>query len=648
MGAEARVTRLEITGRAPLAGDYGAAGAYELITGRVYGEVDPGDRRNRIITDLTLAPRNARGRVEYSATFALSKPVDMRRASGVLFYDVPNRGNGRAVGDPDGHIHLISGWQGDIAPAADRQTATVPVARNRDGSSITGPVVARFFDMAPGSKSLPILGGLGASARLSPPADLDSAKARLVRRTSDSAPAELVPARDWSFADCDATSFPGIPDPHRLCIKDGFDPRYGYELTYQAKDPPVLGLGFAIVRDLSDFIRYAAGSEAAPNPVAGEVKSAIITGVSQSGNFIRSFIHLGFNTGEDGRAVFDGANPHIAGRQIPLNVRFGVPGGAAQPYEAGSEGVVWWGDYEDRARGQGRGSLLGRCRVDRTCPKIVETFGSAEFWNLRMSPNLVGTDARADIALPAGVRRYYFPGTTHGGGRGGFTMVASPPPPGCLLAANANPQAEQWRAIQAALVSWVTNGKEPPPSVYPRLAAGDLVAPNGAAMGFPAIPGAPRPDGVLNPFTIQAFGPRFRAQDITGIMDLAPPRVSGAWPQRVPRVDADGNETAGVASVQHRVPLGTYLGWNVKAAGYGAGGGCGLNGAFIPFARSRVERLAAGDPRPSLEERYGDHAGFVAKVQAAAAELQAQGFLLPRDAERLVREAEQSDVLVVR
>src|SRR5689334_10268000 len=200
--AQAHVTRIEIESRAPIAGDFGKAGPYEMLSGHVYGEVDPKDRRNAIITDIGLAPRNARGMVEYSATFQLSRPGDMGKASGVLIYDVPNRGNGRAVGDRDGHMHLVSGWQGDIAPTPDKQTARVPVARNPDGSPVTGPVIARFVDFGAGHASLPIAGGFGAPVPLVEPASLDTAKARLVRRKSDAGPGETVPAADFAFADC--------------------------------------------------------------------------------------------------------------------------------------------------------------------------------------------------------------------------------------------------------------------------------------------------------------------------------------------------------------------------------------------------------------------------------------------------------------
>ena len=537
------------------------------------------------------------------------------------------------MGDADGHVHVVSGWQGDIPPSPDKQTATVPVA-----AAATGKVRARFVDFGTGKASLPLMEGFSSLVPLTPPISLDTGRASLVRRSSDAGPGEPVAAGDWAFADCSRTAFPGAPDPHSICVKGGFDPAYAYDLVYPAKGPPVLGLGFAVVRDLNAFLRYGQG---ASNPLAGRMKHTVITGVSQSGNFVRSFIRLGFNAAEDGRIVFEGANPHIAARQAPLNVRFGIPGGAAGTYEPGSEGVVWWGRYDDKARKLGPASLLDRCRAEHVCPKIVETFGSAEFWNLRMSPDLVGTDAKADIPLPANVRRYYFPGTTHGGGGGGFPALAAAPPAGCVLATNPNPQADQMRALRAALVDWVVSGKAPPPSAYPTLAKGQLVTP--AKVALPAIPGAPKPD--LNAFTWQDFGPRFVANDISGVMDIVPPKIVGIGPSLVPDVDADGNETSGVASVQMRVPLGTYLGWNITARGYHKGQFCTLNGGYIPFARTKAERLSTGDPRPSLEERYGDHAGFVAKVRAAAQAAEAEGFLLPEDARRIVRQAEDSAVL---
>jgi hypothetical protein len=244
------------------------------------------------------------------------------------------------------------------------------------------------------------------------------------------------------------------------------------------------------------------------------------------------------------------------------------------------------------------------------------------------------------------VRRYYFPSVTHGGSwTGGFRPAGDPTPPGCRLVGNPNPSKESLRAAQQMLVAWVRDGKPPTPSRYPTIAAGDLVAPAASAMGWPGLSGAPHPDGKLNPLPDYDFGPTFRARDVSGVASRQPPRVRGVIPSLVPRVDTDGNETAGVRSVQLQVPLGTYLGWNEAVGGFEAGLGCGFAGGYIPFARTRAEREAAKDPRPSLEERYGDHAGFVARVRDAVRRQAEAGWLLADDAARLIEEAEHSDVL---
>jgi hypothetical protein len=652
VGAAAQVRRVEITAReSPVGGgrSYGAAGAYENVRGRVYGEVDPRDPRNRIIQDLDLAPRNAAGKVEYVATFSLMKPIDPSRASGVLVYSVVNRGNGAATPNDDGHISLVSGWQGDVAPTATNQTIQVPVARQRGGGSVTGPVLARFVNIPAGTNTAAIrIGSMGSA--FYPPAALDSSKATLTAHASETvsgvqSAVETVAPIDWAFADCRTQPFPGTPDPARLCLRNGFDPSRLYQLVYTAKDPLVLGIGLAATRDIVSFFRYAAADTAGtPNPVAGTVKAAIATGTSQAGNFIKTFVHLGFNQDTTGRIVWDGVLPYIAARQTPINFRFAAPGGAGTLYEPGSEPVLWWGPYTDTVRGRKRASLLDRCLATKTCPKVIEAFGSTEFWGLRMSPGLVGTDAVKDIPLPENVRRYYMPGTTHGGGPGGFEL-ASPRSDRCVLPQNPNPMSDTLRAVTVALVAWVTRGTLPPASRYPTIDEGTLVTAAQNATAFPNATGVPFSDILVNSVLDYDFGSSFNYNDMSGIITRQPPAIRRVLPTLVPRVNGDGNETSGVASVLHQAPLGTYLGWNVEASGFFRGQICGFNGGYIPFAATRVERLKAGDPRLSLEERYGTQQGYVCTVRRAAERLVRERFLLRDDADRLIAAAAASKVL---
>jgi len=637
--AAARLTRIVIESRE-------AAGAgTEILRGHYEGELSPGDPRNAIITDLAAAPRTKKGSVAYRATFAIARPGETTRASGVLIYDVPNRGNARVEADPHGHIRVVSGWQGDIPSQPGLQTATVPVAKG-----LTGPVLQRFVSVDPSDASAPIVGGIGRPVARPLPVSLDPRAARLWVQTSDTAPLQPVAAAAWAFADCKKRAFPGTPDPRRLCLRYGFARDRAYTLVYQGRDPLVLGVGFAAVRDLVAFLHHGARDDAGtPNPVAGMVRWPIITGTSQAGNFVKSFINLGFNADEAGRRVFDGANPDIAARQVPLNIRFAVPGGAADLFDLGSEGTLWWARYNDRVRGRGVSSLLDRCHSDGTCPKIMETIGSAELWGLRLSPGLVGTDAKTDLPLPANVRRYYFPSVTHGGSiAGGFPLAgerAGPGYPPCALALNPIRTSDLRRALVARLVAWVRDGTPPPPSRYPTITAGELVVPTGVSMGWPAIPEVPRPDAAINLMSDYDLGPEFRYRDETGVVTMQRPRIRRVLPARVPRVDSDGNEIGGVPSVQLLVPIGTYTGWNIRTSGYGAGRSCGFIGGFIPFARTEVERQQRGDPRPSLQLRYGDHAGFVRRVRAAANAQVGDGWLLADDAASLVAEAEASDVL---
>jgi len=597
--AHARVTRIVIDETIPMvtpAGSSPPRTAYEQVAGRAFGELDPKLQGNAIIQDIELA-KDADGKVRYVASFVIYKPVDMSKASGLMWHDVPNRGRVYPVAPQEfalGDIELASAWQGDNSgqtAVKDKATANgfqwlkLPVARAANGAAVTGEVMGRIVN-----RSGPASQGLIVQTNPVPykPVSLDTRQAKLVSRGAEGMRGEVfdevtIAPSDWAWAKCDAANpFPGTPDPTHICLKSGFDAKRLYQVVFTAQDPYVLGVGFAAWRDVAAFFKKSTADDAGtPNPIAKAVKHSISRGVSQSGNFLRGWLHLGFNQAEDGTKVHDGMWPIIAGRRIALNFRWAQPDGVLELYQAGSEGPQWWLPHPDAVRGLPAAGILDRCTATNTCPKIIEHFGSAEVWALKLTPEWVGTDAKADLPLPANVRRYYIASTPHGGGAGGFDTS---------------------------------------------LPEADFIMP------------------VLD----YDWGPQFNMVDGSGIPSMTPPGIKQALKMLAPKVDADGNELGGVPVVLLDAPLGTYLGWNVTADGampFHKGQICNYAGGMVPFARTAAQRQASNDPRLSLEERYGSHEGYVAVVKKAAARAVSEGFLLPEDATALITAADKSAVL---
>jgi hypothetical protein len=691
---QARVTRIIIDDTQPLS----AAGQtipYEQISGRAFGELDPRTLLNGIIQDIDLGT-DSDGKLRYVASFVLTKPVSMGAASGLMWHDVPNRGTPITIVVAErnlGDVGLASAWQGDNAGIDANNGTTVratqlvggrhwlqlPVAKNPDGSTVTGLVFGRIVNRS----------GLGAQpliVQTNPvpymPASLDTTQATLVSRDHETMEGvvtgeTLISSGDWKF--CGGGTFaapvPLTTLPVRICLNGGFDSAKLYQVVYTAKDPYVLGAGFAAWRDVGSFFKYAAADDfGTPNPVAGKISWSIARGVSQSGNFLRGWLHLGFNLDETGRQVHDGMWPIIAGRRIALNFRWAQPDGVLELYQAGSEGPQWWHKFPDSTRGLPPAGILGRCEASNTCPKVIEHFGAAEIWALKLGPEWVGTDPKNDIPLPKNVRRYYIGSSTHGGGAGGFdtslpgvglpTTGASCPGNNYgtgILPANPMPHTQTVNALRVHFRNWVMHDILPPDSRYPTLRGPqnerNLVDATKAAMGFPTIPLAAVPAGwrttapeagFINPVLDYDWGPEFDPTDATGVPTNVPPPIKQVIKMLVPRVNADGNEIGGVPVVLLGAPLGTYLGWNITAGGtrpFHKDQICNYVGGMIPFAKTKAERQANGDPRLSLQERYGSHAGYVAAVTSAANNAVAQGFLLQDDADALIAAAAASHVL---
>jgi hypothetical protein len=667
--AQARVTRIVIDRTATLSGQ---DIPYETLTGRAFGELDPDDAHNALITDLAVAPRNARGNVEYIASFFIVKPQDLAQSSGLLWHDVPNRGGRITISTDLRNSHDIgisSGWQGDnaVATAVPANAASpTPVTPSTNEwvkapvlTGVTGTILGRIVNRTGDAAPLNVMNNPIPYFPSDPSSNAGATLKVHLKETVDGVitEGETIANGNWKF--CGGGTFeapsPVTTLPVNVCLKGGFDAAKLYQLTYTAKDPYVLGAGTAAFRDVQSFFRYATADDAGTaNPLAGAIKWAIIRGSSPSGNYTRHFIFLGMNEDESGRIVHEGAWPLIAGRRVANNSRWGQPDGVLELYQMGSEGPQWWHSFPDRVRDVHPGGILDRCSLTQTCPKIVETFGGSEVFALKMTTSWVGTDPKNDIPLPDNVRRYYLPSSTHGGGGGGFTEDPSASPVNCpgnnwgrgTLRANPVPATELVSRLRVALRDWVMHDIAPPTSRWPQLRGPKnertLVEPTMAAMGFPrGVPGIPDsiflPENFVFPIFDYNWGPDFDEFNATGTPTNMPPPIDAVVKMLVPKVDSDGNELGGVPTVLRDAPLGTYLGWNITAGPgdatyngrpFHAGQVCNYVGGMVPFARTKADRLASHDPRPSLEERYGDHAGYVAAVKGAADNAACQGYLL--------------------
>jgi hypothetical protein len=622
---------------------FGAAGSYLRIRGVAKGELDPAAPENRAIVDLDKAPRNARGFVEYETDFFILRPADPSRTNGVMVYDVTNRGRKRllamlddasedspgAANDPKsaedagigfslgrGYSLLWSGWDPGAPVANNGLGARFPTAM-ADGRPITGRIRHEFHI---GTRTP----GKGDIVRLSYPAvSTDTRQARLTVRDREGHARTEIPAQSWEFAD--ARSIRLLPQGSL------FAPFKIYELWYEATEPKVLGIGFASVRDLVSFLRYeATDRNGIPNPLITDdaptdgsgIRHALAFGVSQSGRFLRHFLELGMNDDGHGRCVFDGVMSHVAGAgKVFANHRFGMPGRTATQHEDRLYPENWFpfgNTVTTDPFSRKTGAIL---HGHPTGPLVIETNSSTEYW--QKGASLVHTDpaGRSDTDLPANVRVYMIAGTQHGGRPG-----VDPSPGPCVNPRNPHSATPALRALFAALEEWVTKGTAPPPSRVPRVADGTAVM--AETIKMPAVPG---------------FAVAPGANQIVPPVDwVAPPaRIDNVYGARVCAVDTDGNEIAGIRLPPIAVPLGTHTGWNVYRAQPSEL--ADRDGSLIPFARTRAERDAARDPRPSLEERYGSREVYVAKVKAAAEALVAERLLLPADAAAYVEVAKECD-----
>ncbi len=614
--ARAELVELRIDAIEPFAGGvaHGDAGPYERVSGVARGELDPADPHNAGIALLDRAPRNARGRVEYEVDVFMLRPVG---GSSTLLYDVTNRGSkvaltffsdaARGAGSNDprdaadvgdgfllrrGYAVVWSGWDPTVPEGQGLMRGRFPRV-----PGLRGPVRDEWV-FGVSTPDVP------ESATLSYPATRREGARLTVRRRETDAPREL-PAGAWRWVD----------DRHVALVGARFEPALIYELRYEAADPPVLGIGFAAVRDLVSHLRHEPGA-------GGPFERSLAVGVSQSGRFLRHFLELGMNRDERDRRVFDGMLPYIAGSgKVFANHAFGQPGRSAGGHIARLFPESWFPFAHARTADPHGGGERGLLRGDDTDPLIIEANSSTEYWHKGASLGHTDPAGARDLAEPPGVRLFLISGTEHAGG-------ALPRAHTCAHPTNPVRPGPALRALLVALEAWVARGTPPPASRVPRIADATLV--RFEDLSFPSIPGAARP-------------PAPNALRVPP--DWIDP-ASGAgptYPVLVPAVDGDGNEIAGLRLPPVAVPLATYSGWNAFEPPHPVGDLCGRSGSALPFPRDAAVRDAAGDPRAAIRERYPTHADYVERVRAASRALVDARLLLPDDAAAYLRAASADD-----
>ena len=656
---------IDITERFPFAEDqaFGEVGPYERIKGKARLSVDPKGALQRGICDIDHAPVDTQGRVHFTTDISIIRPVDMARGNRGLFFDWGNRGNIRclqffndAVGSNDprtaahagngffmrrGYSVVCAGWQADLLPGNHRFLLNVPVA-TRNGQPITGPVRVEYIADKPGITTFPL--SSRASTRSHPTVSLDTSKAQLTRRRYAGDARIPVPPDQWMFArtetgiglDAVGSETALIPSDTHIHIPSGFKTGWIYELVYEGRDPLVLGLGHAAVRDLVSYLRSGhrdAAGQVNPLGPAGSIEKAYGWGRSQTGRAIRDFVYRGFNGDAEGKKVFDGLMPHVAGGGLMwMNHRFAnVIVAAGQQYEDHENPA----DHFPFAYASSTDHLTGRtdaiCNRPDTDPLIFHTQTGTEYWQRRGS--LAHTDtAGNDLAPPDNVRIYFWASSQH------FAdpLLIKPGTAGCVCqnVQNVVSTSMLFRAMLDNMDAWATKGTPPPDSRMPRRSDGTLVDIETWRKKFPAIPGAMTP---REPNTLELLD--FGQEAAQGILQEPPRRTGKHYAVLVPAVDQDGNDIAGIRAPMVQAPLATYTGWNIRARGFGHGATHEFTGSTLPFPATPQERAATGDPRQSIAERYGDGAAYQAAIGEAARRLVVERLMLEEDVGRSVAAA---------
>ncbi len=643
------VTDLEITSRTSFVSgeSFGDVGPYELLEGTAYIAVDPLHARNQGITDLNLAPRNSAGRVEFSSDFAMLQPVNADRGNRRILFDVVNRGRKTALTlnsvpmatdhtaplQPGngylmrrGYTVVWGGWQADVPPTPGLIGLQVPEAVGPQGP-LNGKIMCQFQGNEPTQVFL-----LADRDHLpNPAADPEETDATLTVRDLPNSPATPIDRSQWSFVRVEDEDVE--PQHSHVYMPSGFEPGRIYQLVYTTNVSRIVGLGFVAMRDAVSFLKHAPA--ASGNPLAGAIDYAYAIGRSQSGRFLRQYIHTGINDDEQDRPALDGIIPHVAGgMRGEFNLRFGQP----------SKDVCYiipeMFPFTDTPQTDpvtgAQGSLLDTLERRGSVPRIMFTNTSAEYW--RGDAALIHTDLETltDAPESTSVRRYHFAGCQHGSGDFPPVEVRTSDGIRGQLPFNSVDYAPLLRAALDNLDRWVTSGEEPPASRHPSLDDGTAVESHTLLERFADLPGVRVPAQTTRAIRLD-YGPETHSGRATKL-----PADEGAeFPALVADLDESFNELGGIRLPDLSVPVATYTGWNLRDESIGNPGlfigiTGGLAGWTLPLPTTRAERESTGDPRASIEERYASRDDYLEQATRAAMDLVAEGYLLAEDVAEVV------------
>lgn len=596
---EARIIDVVIEKRTDLAADVptGQYGAYERLEGIIHFSFDPENPNNQQVVDLRNAVKNNRGQVEARANFIVLQPKDPEKRRDIAWLEVSNRGRmaslryfqnaGRGenlYGDGlffrQGLTLIWIGWQYDIAKGDGRLWFRPPIAREEDGSPIEGLVRSDWVldepreELSLGHRTLPTIYRA---------IDHQSQQHRLTRRAGRDAQQEVVNSSSWEFS------------PDGRSIRGKFEAGYIYELVYKSSHPRLVGLGLAAVRDMASFAKYDEGSPFAVEKVVG-------FGVSQTGRFLRHFLHQGFNQDEAGRKVFDAVFIHTAGAgRGSFNHRFAQPSRDAHPYSAffyPTDVFPFTTEVLPDQNETGEDGFMASVE-EAFHPKIFSTNTGYEYWGRAAA--LIHSDWRdgSDVSLLENERIYHIAGGQHYVGRPSDVLENGE-------GANALDFLPVLRALSIRLVNWVENDVEPPLSRYPKKSEGTLVP--AEELRYPSWVR----QGASSPKPHTAYWSDFSSQ---------PPEILGEITPLVPQIDELGNELAGIRLPQLQAPAFSFVPWSKR------------EGLASPEALKDFEGHIVALPNDLMIASKGD---YMRRGREEAQLLVEEGLLLREDIERVL------------